>query len=358
VDPSAVFDFAVYHASKNGHADVVELVLAHPGVDCYGAIEIACSNGHTNTAMVLLADPRVEFTASGGTGYDIVQKAIWNGHPETMSALLDDPRVNLTDQERRDLLQDAVTRGNVDAVSILLARFPVSDARTEELIALCVENGHSEIFKIILHQWEPQEEDELSRTTRLLLLEKTQKVRDLQVVLELLTQSRNSEIEKLVKRELSMSFCTDSSLLSLAVMHVDVLRVIIRKFESSLDRKIKGTLLGYACQTGSADVVRELLDNHQDKFGDWTVDHFNAAAVRGNMPVLRLLISSRYGGFKKLAATPPLNRICTRMVLGESSRILMWCIKMKAKTEPRKMARLLDVLRNLIAGGLLRYEMN
>jgi hypothetical protein len=59
------------------------------------------------------------------------------------------------------------------------------------------------------------------------------------------------------------------------------------------------------------------------------MDHFNDAAVRGNVSVLRLLSLARYGGLKKLAATLVLNRICTRVVVGEmrvkSSIRLMWC---------------------------------
>jgi hypothetical protein len=47
------------------------------------------------------------------------------------------------------------------------------------------------------------------------------------------------------------------------------------------------------------------------------------------------------------------------MVLGKmrvkSSCMLLWCIK-KA-TKPEIMARMLDVLRDLITDGLLRYEM-
>jgi hypothetical protein len=89
------------------------------------------------------------------------------------------------------------------------------------------------------------------------------------------------------------------------------------------------------------------------------VDDFNSAALHGNVPVLRLLSLSGYGGCKKLAENPPLNRISTRRVLGEmrvkSSIALMWCIK--KKTTPKIMAKLLDVLRDLISDGLLRYEM-
>jgi hypothetical protein len=144
-----------------------------------------------------------------------------------------------------------------------------------------------------------------------------------------------------------------------ACMHVDVLRVLLSKFGSGLEDTVSRKMMSFACRNGSADVVQELLDNHQDKFGDWSVKHFNDAALRGNVPVLQLLTLSRYGGCKKLAESPPLNRICTRRVLTEmyvkSSVVLMFSIK--KKTAPRTMAKLVDVLRDLISSDLLRYEM-
>ena len=74
--------------------------------------------------------------------------------------------------------------------------------------------------------------------------------------------------------------------------------------------------------------MRELIDIHQHKFGDWTVANFNEAAMQGNIPVLRLLSLSQYGGTKKFAENPPLNRICTRRVLGElhvESSLMLIC---------------------------------
>ena len=142
-------------------------------------------------------------------------------------------------------------------------------------------------------------------------------------------------------------------------MHVGVLHILL-KHESAVKTEVRSGLLSSACRKTSADVVQELLDNRTDKFGDWTVDDFNAAALRGNVPVLRLLSLSRYGGCKKLAEKLPLDRICTRRLLEEmhvtNSRALIWCIK--KKTTSRTMAKLLDVLRDLITSSeLLCYEM-
>ena len=116
-------------------------------------------------------------------------------------------------------------------------------------------------------------------------------------------------------------------------MHVDVLRLVLGKFRSSLSEAATSTLMSTACCPGSVDVVQELLDHHQEKFGGWTVNDFDAAALRGNVPMLQLLSLARYGGCKKLAETPQLNRICTGNVLKErnasSTVMLMLCVKWK-----------------------------
>jgi hypothetical protein len=271
-----------------------------------------------------------------------------------MSVLLEDPRVSLTADQSRACIRDAVENGFIDVVSILLARFPLSDESTSELIDLCAEHGRSEICKIIFPKLNPQHGD--LELLMLASLQKAHKYGRLQIVLELLTQSTDPAIATAVTSAVN----NDENLYAqLACMHVDILRVLVSKYKSGMKDNIKSGLMSSACRTGSIDVVQELLDSHQDKFGDWTVNDFNSAALHGNVPVLRLLSLQRYGGVKKLAENPPLNRICTKTVLGgmyvKSSLVLMWCIK--KKTTSKIMAKLLDVLRDLISDGLLRYEM-
>ena len=173
-------------------------------------------------------------------------------------------------------------------------------------------------------------------------------------VRKMVTQSADRVTAKAVESALA----DEELVVKLACMHVDVCRVLLAKLSPSPEVKIK--LVSSACRTANVNVVRELLDNHEGKFGDWIVDDLNYAALYGNVSVLRLLSLSRYGGCKKLAENPPLDRICTRRVLREmhvkSSRVLVWCIK--KMTTSRTMAKLLDVLRDLITrSDLLTYEM-
>jgi ankyrin repeat protein len=357
VDPAADNDYAIRIASKRGHTNTVKLLLSDPRVNPAAgndyAIGMASESGHYETLKVLLSDPRVDPAADNNIA---LRTAAEKGFPETMSALLQDPRVIRTYQQSNECVLVAIQNGFVDVVSLLLSRFSLPDENISELVGICAEHGRSEILKIILHKLDLQEDDPALSTLILESLQKSLNFRNHEFVLDLLTQPKNCAIGKAVGSVLE----GDEALLAqLACMHVDVLRILRSKYESDVVGEIRSSLMSSACRMGSVDVVRELLDNHQDKINSWTVDDFNSAALHGNVPVLQLLSLSRYGGCKKLVENPPLKRICARRVLNEmrvkSSVALMWCIKKKTTHKIR--AKLLDVLRDLITDGLLRYDM-
>jgi hypothetical protein len=206
---------------------------------------------------------------------------------------------------------------------------------------------HVDVLRVLLTKFGSGLENRVSRQ----ILRSACRIGSVDVVQELLNNHQDKFGDWIVGGKMSF--------VHLEYTHVDVLCMLLSKFGSDLEAWFSRKMMNYACRNGSGDAVRELLDNHKDKFEDWSVDDFNDAAVRGNVPVLRLLSLSRYGGCKKLAENPPLNRICTRRVLEEmyvkSSFMLMFCIK--KKTTARIMAKLLDVLRDLISSDLLRYKM-
>ena len=129
-----------------------------------------------------------------------------------------------------------------------------------------------------------------------------------QIALECLAQPRNSDFGEAVTSTIRRS-CAKWFVL-LACMHVDVLRVILSKYEQDMTEEFRKRLLSRACRTASTEVVQELIDNHQEKFGDWTINDFNYAALHDNIPVLRLLSLPPNGGYTKLAQNPPLNHLC------------------------------------------------
>jgi hypothetical protein len=268
--------------------------------------------------------------------------------------------VNLSADYVLEFVRTAIANGFVDVVSLLFVRFSLPFESSSELMGLCAEHGCYEVLKIILRTLKLQDGNEnrsapMSQSLMIELLQKAYKHSRHQFVLDLLSLSSKEE------RTVLMTSGKYDLFVQLACMHVDVLRVLLRKYKDVFwyERNRRGNLLRHACQLASPDVVRELIDYHQDEFGDWTVDDFDAAALHSNVPVLRMLSLPRYGGCKKLVETPPLNRVCNRMVVGEmhakSALMLMCCIK--HKTKRMTMGKLQDVLQDLITGHLLRFEM-
>jgi ankyrin repeat protein len=66
VDPSALGNYALIKASKNGHSEVVRVLISDPRVDpserAQRALKQACKRGHMNVCHVLLTHPCVRVT--------------------------------------------------------------------------------------------------------------------------------------------------------------------------------------------------------------------------------------------------------------------------------------------------------
>src|SRR5687768_15300647 len=64
VDPAAYNNLAIRYACKNGHTDIVKMLLNDTRVDHNYAIRVACYNGHIDIVKLLLADTRVDPSAN------------------------------------------------------------------------------------------------------------------------------------------------------------------------------------------------------------------------------------------------------------------------------------------------------
>jgi ankyrin repeat protein len=384
VDPACQNNYAIGLASANGNTAVVELLLADPRVnpaaDDNFAIQSACDEGHVDTVKLLLMDARVDpgcennnpIRAATQHGHFDVVKALLT-HPgvdptavadelvglaseyrlaETLIVLMEDPRTNLTADQSRDCVFAAVENGFVDLAEALLARSPLDDAASTDVIRLCAVHGRSEVLKIVLAHWASTDQQQWS-TAIYEALELACKGHHSIFARELLTESSHELTAKAVASAVAHD---DVLFLRLACLHVDILHTLLNR--SSLEGAVRNNLMNMACRMASADVVEELLHHHQDKVDAWTVEDFNAAAMCGNVPVLRLLTLSRYGGCTMLSRTLPLDHTCTRRVFREihvkSSVMLLWV--MKKRHQPATMAKLADVLRDLIASKLLCYD--
>jgi hypothetical protein len=239
--------------------------------------------------------------------------------------------------------------GRTDAVQLLLSDARVSIALT--FIELCAEHGRSEIFNIISNELESQISNQRVRPVYFSALQKAHELGHHAFVVNWLTQDFVCDVEAQARHR--------DLFTKLAAMCVDVLCVLQRNYRWLFTREFISKLLSTECREGNVNIVQDLLEHHQNGIGDsWTVDDFNSAALRGHMPVLRLLSSARYGGVKKLADNPPSGRICTLKVLGDMQKknacVMMLCVKNKA--DSRTMARLVDILRDMVTGELLRWK--
>jgi len=88
VDPGAEDNWAIKLASRNGHAEVVRLLLADPRVDPSAednwAIKLASYHGHVEVVRMLLVDPRVDPSAEDNWA---IQMALRCGHTEVAEVL-------------------------------------------------------------------------------------------------------------------------------------------------------------------------------------------------------------------------------------------------------------------------------
>jgi hypothetical protein len=97
-------DAALRSASKQGHLDVVELLLRDPRVDAAALdnapLRRACYAGHVSVVKRLLADPRVDPTAGN---HDAITTASYCAHTAVVDALLADGRVDPSVPNNRPL---------------------------------------------------------------------------------------------------------------------------------------------------------------------------------------------------------------------------------------------------------------
>lgn len=88
VDPKTQGDYPIYFASKNGHADIVRVLLRDSRVDPSEAI---AHTKHNRIAKLLLADPRVDPTVQDNR---LVRRASSRRREKLLKRLLKDPRID------------------------------------------------------------------------------------------------------------------------------------------------------------------------------------------------------------------------------------------------------------------------
>jgi ankyrin repeat protein len=121
IDPSFEDNYPLIEASRRGHADIVNLLLADPRVDLSEdgdrALSSAVSWGHTAVVRRLLADPHVN---PNNDDQVVITTASENGYTDIVRMLLADDRFDPS-VDNNAPIRYAAASGHTGAVKLLLA---------------------------------------------------------------------------------------------------------------------------------------------------------------------------------------------------------------------------------------------
>lgn len=128
-------------AAKNGHTEVVRLLLAIPGIEVnkHCPLMFAARNGHAEVVKLLLAAPGIDVNLGSP-----LAEAIENKHTEVVRLLLVAPGI---DVNLGALLAEAAMNGHVEVVKLLLA---VPGIKYDNALYYAAKHGHVEIVKLLL----------------------------------------------------------------------------------------------------------------------------------------------------------------------------------------------------------------
>ena len=130
-------------AAENGHTEVVRLLLAIPGIEVNEnhPLEKAAKNGHAEVVKLLLTAPGIDVNANVP-----LQDAAINNHPEVVKQLLAAPGI---DVNAGFVLWNASRCGSAECVKILLEVPEIAEGAGGSLED-AAKNGHAEVVKLLL----------------------------------------------------------------------------------------------------------------------------------------------------------------------------------------------------------------
>ena len=132
VDPSARDNEAIRYASEKGHLDVVSLLLQQKGVDPSAinnyAIRYASENGHLEVVKLLLQRPDVDPSANNNWAIEL---ASYNGYLEIVKLLLKQPSVDPSADDN-EAIRWASKNGYFEVVKLLLQQPSVKNSLSKK----------------------------------------------------------------------------------------------------------------------------------------------------------------------------------------------------------------------------------
>ncbi|KAK6449472.1 hypothetical protein FP744_10005722 [Trichoderma asperellum] len=149
----------LFIAAEEGHKDIVELLLAHEGIqvnegnDWKTPLCAAAGNGHKDIVELLLAHKDIQVNEVRNSGTPLCAAA-WNGHKDIVELLLahEDIQVNEGNDWKTPLCA-AAGNGHKDIVELLLAHEDIQvneDRHSETPLCAAAGNGHKDIVELLL----------------------------------------------------------------------------------------------------------------------------------------------------------------------------------------------------------------
>ena len=142
---------AICVSSRNGHADIVKLLLADgradPTVRDNEPIRMSCASGQADVVRLLLADPRVDPAAKNNNAICMSSR---NAHTDVVQLLLADGRADPAACSNVAILMSCAN-GDDDVVRLLLADPRVDPtARDNYAIRMSSKNRHAHVIQLLL----------------------------------------------------------------------------------------------------------------------------------------------------------------------------------------------------------------
>lgn len=150
--PPALYpDYVICWAAKNGHADVVKILLMHacidPAIRHNEPIRLAAKNGHLEVVKILRQKARVNPAAWNNQA---ILQATKNGHAGVVQELMQDKRVDPAIRNN-ELICLAAENGYREVVKNLRHNALVNPAvRNNEAIRCAAEQGHLEVVQELI----------------------------------------------------------------------------------------------------------------------------------------------------------------------------------------------------------------
>lgn len=155
---------ALFIAAEKGHTKVVRFLLAHDKIDVNAAstvdgataLFIAAQNGHTEVVRHLLAQPQTNVNAARTDGATALYMAAQNGHADVVKLLAAHSKTNINASFPDDgatALHIAVQENHIDIVNCLLANKASAASGMQEDIQILLALAEKNHCKSALEAW-------------------------------------------------------------------------------------------------------------------------------------------------------------------------------------------------------------